>query len=638
MTQKVRKPTATNTELAGSAPELPQDLAKQFGIHHTRPKAAKVPQSKGTAGSAAPKEASTPASASTLSADNTESLSVLDDDKTNAAVDDILTKESDELLAVQDRAYNAQPPVPPKRGFWRSIGHFFVAWWRNGWSRWLTILVILAAIAAFVTVPKIRYAVLNAVGVRSTASVTVLDNTTQLPLKNVEVTLGNEKKHTNKDGVAKFSNLKLGDSHVSVKRLAFAPAGQDVTIGWGSNPLGPYKLKATGIQYELSVFDYVSGKPFERAEVTSDEASAFSDHAGKVVLTVEDTDMPKLSVQISAPGYRTEQLELDVTKSATSQTYLVPTSKHVFVSKQSGTYDVIAMDIDGKNRKVVLAGTGSESSNISLVASPDNKRAALISTRDAMRDSGGSVMPALTIINLEDGTNVIVDHAQQIQFIDWQGDRLIYRATTATDSKEASKRNRLISYNYDNNSRVQLATANQFNTIISAKGAVYYGVSSNDPQASLGLFRVKPDGSDRKQLSDKEVWTGLRKTYNSLSLQTPEGWETLDLLTGEFQKSSAPDNIGTYLFADDAKAKHSVWLDKRDGQSALVLYDVAKDTAITLSAQDGISYPVRWIGDRAVVYRLSTGGETADYVISTDGGTPRKVSDVVATYGYAQSF
>lgn len=614
MAQKESEQTpVTAKRVIASAPELPHEVAKQYGLHHEE-------EGKPAADAATAKlEAATDAD------------KVIEDPKTDAAVDDILTKEGDDLLAVQDGQLRIPPPPP--RGFWKKVGHFFAAWWRNKWARWITIAVLVIVIGVVSVIPGARYAVLNTVGVRSSASVVVLDNTTQLPLKNVTVQLGSREARTNVKGVASFKDLRLGGYALTIKRIAFAPQTRVVTVGWGSNPLGTFKLRATGIQYELSVVDYLSGKPVSGAEVASEEAIALSDKNGKVVLTVEDTDVTTLDVTVSAAGYRKEALTLDAAQTTSAKVSLVPAEKAVYLSKQSGKYGVYSSDLDGKNKKLLLAGTGNETGNMGLVVSPGNDLAAFVSTRDNKRDDDGYQLQALTMIDIKTGTAVTVDHAQQLQLVDWVGDRLIYRLTLAGASAANPQRSRLISFNYRANARTQLATANQFTTILSAKGYVYYAPSSSDPDAALGLYKVKTDGSGRKRLSDTEVWTGLRSTYNVLSLQTAEGWYSYALHTDQLSKASASASDVSYAFVDDSKSKRSVWTDTRDGKGVLLLYTVDKDANKTLAAQDGLTGPVKWVGDKAITYRVITNAETADYVISPDGGQPHKLADVTATRG-----
>ncbi|HEU4914193.1 MAG TPA: carboxypeptidase regulatory-like domain-containing protein [Candidatus Saccharimonadales bacterium] len=624
------KEKMNRSNTAGSAPELPHEIAKEYGLHKegVHPTAPKAKEQKDEA----PKAAEQPHSKETGGQDATE------DPKTDAAVDDILAKESDQLLAIQDGGVPHYTPPANKRGHWGKVGHFFAAWWQNKWARWITIIVMAAAIAVVFAIPKARYAVLNTVGVRSSASVVVLDNTTKLPLKNVTVTLDGKKVLTDREGKALFSDLRLGEYTLTIKRIAFAPHTQHVTIGWGSNPLGSFKIKATGIQYVLSVTDYVSGKPIAGAEAVSDENNALSDKDGKIILTVEDTDVTTLDISVSAPGYRPLASKLDAAVSTATSIVLVPAVKEVFVSNQSGRYDVYTVDLDGQNKKLVLAGTGNESSNISLAVSPDGKRAALVSTRDNLRDEDGYILQALTIINLDQGTGVTVDHAEQLQLIDWVGNRLVYRITLAGASAANGQRSRIISFDYDSNARIQLATANQFNAALSVDGIIYYAASSTDPEAALGLFKVKADGTSRKRFTQDEVWTALRANYTTLNLQTPDGWQALDIAGEQLAGISQPGNLENVPFITNPKGTVSLWSDIRDGKAMLFLHDIAKKTDKTLAVQDGMTQPMRWVSDELIIYRVTTNAETADYVVSTRGGSPHKLTDVSTTYGFAQIY
>ncbi|HEY5668219.1 MAG TPA: hypothetical protein VIR03_03570, partial [Candidatus Saccharimonadales bacterium] len=125
----------------GSAPELPHAVAKQYGLHHDHdapalkqqpddaPKAA--PSAKAAAAEPAKHSDDTPqgvqpvdASDADISVSQTDTEKVIEDTKTDQAVDDILSKEGDALLDMQDglALHGQVPVVPKKRGFWRSIG------------------------------------------------------------------------------------------------------------------------------------------------------------------------------------------------------------------------------------------------------------------------------------------------------------------------------------------------------------------------------------------------------------------------------------------------------------------------------------------------------------------------------------
>lgn len=123
-----------------------------------------------------------------------------DDSTTAKAVDDIAEKEADEILKAEDeavkKAFNEDKKQP---GFFRRF-------WGNKVARRILFFVILATIAVLAIVPTTRYAILNTFGVRSSASLTVIDNSTQQPLKNVNVYLGEVSATTNDDGYAARTN------------------------------------------------------------------------------------------------------------------------------------------------------------------------------------------------------------------------------------------------------------------------------------------------------------------------------------------------------------------------------------------------------------------------------------------------
>ncbi len=556
------------------------------------------------------------------------------DPETDKAVDDIVAQESDAVLAAED-AQTEQAANKPAT-FGQKCKDFFYAWWHSKWARRTTILVVLAGVAATALIPVARYAVLNGAGIRASVSVVVLDDTTQLPLKNVTVSLAGQQATTNINGVAKVQHLRLGPQLLSIKRLAFAPITQRIVVGWGSNPLGNLSLKAAGVQYTINVIDYVSGKPLPNVEANSNGIEALSDKNGKIILTVDNKDALAVPVAIILSGYRTEQLSLAATPGAPTAVQLITGRQDVFISKQSGKYDLYKVDVDGKNKQVLLAGTGNENGNISLAVSPAGDEAALVSTRDNKHDSDGYLLTTLTLVNIASGNTATLDHAEQIQLVDWTDNRLLYDEASAGASAASSFRYHLISYDYSTASRIQLATANQFNGVLTADGIVYYAIAATDPSMASAFVKVRPDGTSRQTIYGQEVWSVFRTDYNTLSLQTPSGWYTYSIQSGQLSKSSAPSAFVSRVYVDAANGQQSLWVDTRDGQGVLLSYNLAGGKDTTLQTQDGLTYPVRWLNATTVVYSVVDKTETADYVLSLVGGKPQKITDVTHIYGIIQ--
>ncbi len=547
-----------------------------------------------------------------------------DDAKTDEVIDEIIAKESDDLLSIQDQAAGKVVIKPSKkRGV---LGRFLRS--KVFWN--LFVLLILAGVGAVMATPKTRYMALNAAGVRSSSSVVVVDSTTNLPLKGVHITLGGQKADTDSDGEAKFSSLRLGPAELDISQVGFERVRKTVTLGWGSNPLGNVALKATGVKYIIEVKDYLSDKPVAGVEATDGAVTAISDKDGKITLSLRSAVVAKDGITLSKQGYRTDKITLNEDPKKATQATLVLGRKAVFVTRQSGKYALNKSDIDGKNREVLLPGTGHENSNISVAVSPDGQRAAYVSTRANKRDDSGFLLSSLVLVNIETGATTTIAEASQIQLIAWDGQRIVFQLSTSDDSD--SDRYTLSSYNYTNNSRLKLAAANELNAVVSAQGYVYYAIGSGSA-ADVGMFRVKADGAGKERLVDEEITTVLRSGYDTLSLQTEDGsWLSYDIPDGVTNDIDSPSSLANRLYLDNGSRNRSLWV----SQGTLKSYDIGGRKDSDVKSQSGLTYPLQWLSDTVAIYRVSTGSETADYVVSVEGGKAQKVADVTPTYGFAQ--
>lgn len=562
----------------------------------------------------------------------------LNDPKTNKAVEEITRAESDKLLAVEDaKATKAAAPKKPKT-LRQKIKKFFRNWWRNKIARRTTIAAIILLVVGFFVWPTTRYFVLNIAGVRSSASLKVVDQSTNMPLKNVSVSLGDTTVKTNGDGVAAFRHIKLGSQKLAVERVAFAPINKGVTIGWGSNPLPEAKLKAVGARYTFYLTDYLSAKPVTEVEVISGDASAFADQSGEAVLTLDNPETDTIEVSIKGKDYRVEKLSFAASTKTAFEVKMVPAQPVVYVSKQSGKYDVYKVDVDGKNKQLLLAGTGSERKELSLAVSPDGSQAALVSSRSNKRDTNRYLLDTLTLIDTKSGATKAIDDAQNIRLVDWVGNRLVYVATYAAPSAGYAQRQRLVTYNTEDSARNALVTSDNFNGIASVGGVLYYAIANSDPEQAPGLSKIRIDGSGKHRILDKQVWTVVRTSESMFALETPEGWYEYKAGDSTARKGNAPaDAYASYqYYAAPGGSKHA-WVDNRDGKGVLLVRDQRANDR-TVHAASGLSAPIRWLNKNVITYRIQTADETADYVIHIDGGEPQKISDITAVTGLAINY
>lgn len=560
-----------------------------------------------------------------------------DDSETDEIIDDIVSHESDELLAARDAEVARATAAPAQKPtFGSRIKGFLVAWWHHRPARYATIFLLLGGIIALGALPTSRYYAMNTVGMRSAASLIVIDNTTQLPLKNVTVELGDRKSKTNQDGLVKLSGLKHGTQSLAVQQPGFATITRTVTIGWGSNPLGDFVLEAVGTQFRFNLTDFLSGKPVKNAEIVSGDANAKADNKGQLVLTLGELPAEPARAKITADGYRAETVTLNPGEKQNQTLVMVPRQKEVYVTKQSGKYDLYKMDIDGKNKQLLLAASGQEDANITIVQHTSADQVALVSKRDTKKNQDGFVLQNLTLINVAKGTTLSLDSSEQIRIVDWTNDKLIYVKVKAGTSGGNPERYQLMSYDYDSTARLQLATANYFGDVISAKGTIYYAASNNYNGGTSHFSRINPDNTGKQTLLDKtDVYSVVRTSYDTLSLTAQQGtyeYKIGDPATKKISDSSVSTNDRKY-YLDSPDGKHALWLDSRDGKGVLLDHDAATSKDKILVSQTGLNQPVRWLNNRTIVYRLATPRETADYVVSIDGGPAKKITDLTNTAG-----
>ncbi len=521
----------------------------------------------------------------------------------------------------------------PKSG---KVKRFFKAIFGTSKGRWTSFIIFVIVSFALVLTPTSRYFLLNTVGVRSSASITVLDGSTQLPLRNVKVKLANVSGQTDENGEVKLTKIELGQTELVIEKRAFATINQPITVGWGSNPLGKFSLKAVGAQYTFVIKDWLTGKPIEKAEATRGEASAFSDEQGKLLLTIDSSEVKdNMTITVKANDYRDEQAALDVDSKQAQTVQMVVNRKHVFISNRSGKYDIYSVYADGKNEKLVLAATGVERDDMVLVQHPTDAVAALVSTRVNVRNSDGFLLSTLTIFNLNDSSTFGVGQSEKLQIIGWVGTRLLYIQVAAGTSATDPGRFRLLSFDYKTAEKTEIARSNSFNDIALIGSSLYYAPSSSfqkDPKT--GFIKSNADGTLKKTLFDKEVWNMFRVNYDTLNLMVGQTWYEYKIGSSNPVKlNESPANPKNRLYINNQDNTHALWVDQRDGKGVLLDYDIQKATDKILQTKSGLVYPVHWLTDSLFIYRIHTDTETADYVMSIDGKTAHKIKDVYNSGG-----
>ena len=552
------------------------------------------------------------------------------DQKTSDAVDDIVAAESDELLERQDaEKATFNTPVQKKQS---KLVEVCKNWWVNPATKWGTIVGLLLVAVSLALLPVSRYAILNNIGVRAKMSLTVISNDNQQSLKNVTVTIADQTKTTDEEGRVSFDKLKLGKQSITVKKRGYASVQKSKILGWGSNPLGNITMTATGTKFTFVAKDYLSGKPLQSAEAVSGDFNATASSEGRIVLAIDQGEDKEFAVTIKAPDYREEVITIKPTDTMEKTVQMVAAKKHVFVSKRSGKFDVYKIDADAKNEALLVAATGSEREDLSLLTHPTRQFAALVSTREGKRNKDGYLLSGLFIVNVANGEMQKIGQSERIQLIDWTGDRLVYIAIVDGVSAANPARSKLYSFEIGQPGAKELASANYFNDATVFKGAVYYATSSYAvPVSSVKFYKTNPDGSGTSTLFDKEVWNIFRNDYDTLYLSVQQDWYELKQNGVPVKLSGAPTNPKNRVYKDNFEKKLSLWTDQRDGKGVLLAYNVDTKKDDVLETRAGLTQPASWLNNTTYIFRVSDSREVADYVKSTLGGDAKKLRDVTNT-------
>lgn len=555
------------------------------------------------------------------------------DPEIDAAVDDIVRTESDEVIAETDAKLATLNETKNKKNWKQKVKGFFVRWWKHKPARYGTLAGIGVLFVALTLIPTTRYSMLNTMGVRVKSSMRVIDAQTRLPLRNINVNLQDKQGQTDELGEIVFEDLKLGKSNLLITKIGYADNNRDIVLGWGSNPIGDQGIVATGEQFIFVLSDWKSGEPIVDAEATSGENSAVADDEGKVTLTVGQENILEAEIIISADGYREEAFSINELNEKETKVEMVPAKRHAFISNRDGQFDLYTVYADGEGEKLLLEATGSEREVPTILAHPTRNLIGLISSRDGDQNQDGFILDGLFVVDTETGEYDRIARSEQIQTIGWHEDRIVFWQVVEGTSRGNPERSKLISYHTETKERLELAAANYFNDVRLINGVVYYAVSGFAvPQSQAKLYSVSPDGGSASKLIDNQVYNIFRVGYNSLVFSAEDQkWFglTINEQVEDIDPQAQPANR---RFSNSPNGERTAWVEVRDGRGVLLIANTEEPEnetqVVSLPGLESVQY---WINDATLVFRVIRTGETADYVVYVDDPAEEKITDITAS-------
>jgi hypothetical protein len=203
-------------------------------------------------------------------------------------------------------------------------------------------------------------------------------------------------------------------------------------------------MDPVGTPLSFAIEDMVSHAPLVGVKATLGDSSALSDAKGILTLTVPPQAADVVTVSIAADAYNQQNVTAKLSESNAVAVKMVPSGKLYFLSKASGKIDVVKTNLDGTDRKVVLAGTGRENDQSTvLVATRDWKYLLLKARREGANE-------ALYLIDTHDDTMIAIDKTPSLFTLSgWQGHKFVYLVESTSIDYSGSGHWAVKSYNAD---------------------------------------------------------------------------------------------------------------------------------------------------------------------------------------------
>ena len=413
-------------------------------------------------------------------------------------------------------------------------------------------------------------------------------------------------------------------------------------------------MATTGKLVQIRITDRLSGKPIAEAVVAKGSTIyGKTDVNGKVTVVVPINGQ-KLDATVTIGKYNV--LSTTITPKST-ELQLIPSGHLYFLSKQSGKIDVIKTNLDGSDRRTVVAGTGDENNQTTtLLASRDWKYLAFKSKRAPNKPE------ALYIINTSDDSYKVVDEADAMfGMIGWIGHSFVYEAHRNTGAFWQAKTVAIKGYEaekgmlttLDENASVPEST--QYNAFYEQIGNSYIvndrllyskvwtrsGLGSDiqvgDKQSIIAS--VAPDGTARKVL--KSFSPNTVSAINARMYQPQGLYYQMSPVTGEKPTYGQVDN-GAYKNIPDFDEFYSktypfylvspngtatFWAEERDGKNALFIGGSNADNKVQAAAASEYK-AYGWLTDDWLLVQKK---DSELYITTKEqlkaGGQPLKVSD-----------
>lgn len=467
-------------------------------------------------------------------------------------------------------------------------------------------LSVLAFLLLVLALPFTRYPVAGFV-ISKDFVVQVNDSESNEPVSGADIVLvSGVSEQTDGNGRAKF-HVGVGNYSLEVNKKYYSGQKTHVLVPFHQKTTPSIKLVATGRQVKINVKNGISKQTLQNVDIKVLDITAKTDKDGKALIVLP-AGTSSQKANLSFDGYNSSEVTIKVSDTTVAQNdfTLTPAGKVYFLSKLSGKIDVVKTNLDGSGRETVLAGTGKEDNqNTVLLASRDWKYLALLSRRDS---------DLAKLYMIETGTDKVtaVDEGNAtFSLIGWSDSNFVYQVDRLDYQIWQPKQEALKSYNAATKKITLLDEtdaqgSNNFDGVyetfhdvfIVGQRAVYTkawfsNYSTNDfGDAQLGIYSINVTGSGGRATHKSFGYETGKSTYLQALPSSPgqiyyqvteKSAQPKYYVFANSQVSEKPtakdaldsyfngNQYNTYLLSPSGKS--TFWSESRDGKNSLFVGD-----------------------------------------------------------------
>jgi hypothetical protein len=526
-------------------------------------------------------------------------------------------------------------------------------------KRWTIPASVILLILILAGLPFTRYNLAGLV-IKKDFSIRLLDDTTKTPVSGVTVTIGGKSAESDGTGKVTVHGVKVGSRNFIITKKYYASGEANLLVPILKQKQVPeIEMTATGRQVKVTVHNLINKNLLSDVDIDVAGISAKTDKNGSATIVLP-AGISEQKASLSLKGFNDSKATVKVSNDKIQENdfNLTPAGKVYFLSKLSGKIDVVKTNLDGTDRQTVLAGTGREDDNGTvLLASRDWKYLALLSRRAGDNDS-------LYLIDTSDDSLSTIDQGDaDFTLAGWAGDSFVYTVTRNSVQQWQANREILKSYNAQTKRITPLDQTNasgtspsdflseSFGNVYAYDSQLYYTKGWNQSfaysnpseiQSKSATFNsIKADGTSKRTIRSFTLQTGPNtplfvgldvrfENPEKIELSFYDGSQTQFYVYANGQVKSDSSITADSFYAasyptylESPSADQTFWGESRDGKNTLFLGDEdGQDGKQIATLSDYSTYG--WYTDN---YLLVSKNSSELYAMSKDGKNVIKIAD-----------